>query len=212
MEQVPYLVPCGDGESEFTEKRSRFIGHLFFVEDEAQARETIAQVKAQYHDARHNCWCYILREGGIERYSDDGEPQGTAGLPMLEVFRREGVTNLCFVSTRYFGGILLGAGGLLRAYTRSAKDTLDAVGIAQVSRWIETQVTVPYPLFERVKLDLQAHGALLGECEYAEAVTVRASLPQEDVPAYAARMTELSNGASSVEELGEVWRAKPREA
>ena len=203
----PYLVPRGDSESEFVEKRSRFIGHVFFVTTEAEAREKIAQVKAKYHDARHNCWCYIIRDEAIERYSDDGEPQGTAGQPMLEVFRREKVTNVCFVSTRYFGGILLGAGGLLRAYTRSAKDTLDAAGIATVSRWLETAVTVPYGLFERVKLEVEAHDGLLVDCDYTDTVTVCAAFPQEQLSAYTARMTELSGGQCEVMELGEVWRA-----
>jgi len=204
----PYLVPKTDGASEFVEKRSRFIGHVFFVTTEAEARAKIAQVKAKYHDARHNCWCYILRDEAIERYSDDGEPQGTAGQPMLEVFRREKMTNVCCVSTRYFGGILLGAGGLLRAYTRSAKDTLDAAGIATVSRWLETAVTIPYALFERVKLEVEAHGGLLGDCDYTDTVTVYATFPQEQVALYAARMTELSGGQCEALELDEAWRAR----
>ncbi|MFR2157293.1 MAG: IMPACT family protein [Evtepia gabavorous] len=139
-----YYVPARDSETEFTEKRSRFIGHVWRVEQEEEAREKIAQMKAKHYDARHNCWCYLIREGGIIRYSDDGEPQGTAGQPMLEVFRRAGVENVCCVVTRYFGGILLGTGGLLRAYTRSAKDALDAAGIAQVRQWAQT-VECPYP-------------------------------------------------------------------
>lgn len=107
-------------------------------------------MKKRYYDARHNCWCYLLREGPV-RYSDDGEPQGTAGQPMLNVFQREEVTNVCCVVTRYFGGILLGAGGLVRAYTQSAKDALDAAGISVVRRWVETLVPCPYSLLERLK-------------------------------------------------------------
>ena len=98
-----YIVPYQDAESEFTEKRSRFITHLYKVETEAEARARIEEMKKKYYDARHNCWCYLLRDG-TERYSDDGEPQGTAGIPMLEVFRRAGVTNVVCVVTRYFGG------------------------------------------------------------------------------------------------------------
>lgn len=203
----PYLVPKQDAESEFVEKRSRFIGHLFCVETVAAAQEKLELVRKKHYDARHNCWCYIIRKGGVERYSDDGEPQGTAGQPMLEVFRREGVTNFCFVSTRYFGGILLGAGGLVRAYARSAKDTLDAAGIATVSRWLEGEVTVAYPLFERVKLDIEANNGILGECQYAEAVTLRVLFPQEEFAGFSARMIELSSGQSTVEEIGEHWRA-----
>ena len=130
-----YLVPFEDAESEFTEKRSRFISHLWRVETEAEARARIEEMKKKYYDARHNCWCYLLKEGNIVRYSDDGEPQGTAGQPMLNVFQREEVANVCCVVTRYFGGVLLGAGGLTRAYTKGAKDALDAAGIARMSLW-----------------------------------------------------------------------------
>jgi len=113
-----YFVPTAPSEAEFVEKRSRFIGHVWPVESEEEARAYIEQMKKKYHDARHNCWCYRLKEGGVERYSDDGEPQGTAGQPMLGVFQKEGIVNVVCVVTRYFGGILLGAGGLVRAYTQ----------------------------------------------------------------------------------------------
>lgn len=106
-----YIVPYQDAESEFTEKRSRFITHLYKVGTEAEARARIEEMKKKYYDARHNCWCYLLQEGGVVRYSDDGEPQGTAGQPMLNVFQRQEVWNVCCVVTRYFGGVLLGAGG-----------------------------------------------------------------------------------------------------
>ena len=111
-----YFVPSGPGEAELVEKRSRFLGHVRPVESEEEARAFVAEMKKKYYDARHNCWCYLIKDGP-ERYSDDGEPQGTAGIPMLEVFRREGVCNAVCVVTRYFGGVLLGAGGLFRAYT-----------------------------------------------------------------------------------------------
>ena len=130
-----YRVPFQDAESEFTEKRSRFISNLWRVESEAEARAKIEGIRKARYDARHHCWCYLIQEGGVVRYSDDGEPQGTAGQPMLNVFQREGVTNVCCVVTRYFGGILLGAGGLTRAYARGAKDALDAAGTAWVSLW-----------------------------------------------------------------------------
>ena len=100
-----YLVPCGYGEAEFVEKRSRFIGQLWRVETEEEARAHIEEVRKQYHDARHHCFCYVLREGNILRYGDDGEPQGTAGQPMLNVFLKEEVTNAVCVVTRYFGEI-----------------------------------------------------------------------------------------------------------
>ena len=145
-----YYIPTGAGEAELVEKRSQFLGHVCSVETEDEARAFIAEMKKKYYDARHNCWCYIIR-GGAERYSDDGEPQGTAGIPMLEVFRREGIVNVVCVVTRYFGGVLLGAGGLVRAYTQAAKDALTAAGIARVRRWERLTVTCPYSLLDRVK-------------------------------------------------------------
>ena len=102
-----YIIPAGAGESELTEKRSRFLGHVRMVETEDEARDFIQEMKKKYYDARHNCWCYSIQDGP-ERYSDDGEPQGSAGIPMLEVLRRRGVTNAVCVVTRYFGGVLLG--------------------------------------------------------------------------------------------------------
>lgn len=204
-----YYVPARDSETEFTEKRSRFIGHLWRVETEEEAREKIAQMKAKYYDARHNCWCYLLREGGVTRYSDDGEPQGTAGQPMLEVFRREGVENVCCVVTRYFGGVLLGTGGLLRAYTRSAKDALQEAGIAVVRQWAQTVVECPYPLLERMKQEIAAVQGILGEIEYGAQVRIPALLPVEHWPAYQARITEVTAGKLQAEKLGETFQAAP---
>ena len=203
-----YLIPARPSEAEFTEKRSTFIGHVFPVETEEEARERIGEVKKRYHDARHNCWCYLLKDGPV-RYSDDGEPQGTAGQPMLSVFQKEGVTNVCCVVTRYFGGVLLGAGGLVRAYTQSAKDALDAAGVSAMSRWVELSVECPYAFLERVKLACAALGGSVGEIEYAAAVTVRALLPEAAAEAFRRRMTELSAGEFSAEELGQVFRGAP---
>lgn len=204
-----YYIPAQDSETEFSEKRSRFIGHVWHVETEEEAREKIAEMKAKYYDARHNCWCYLIREGGITRYSDDGEPQGTAGQPMLEVFRREGVENVCCVVTRYFGGILLGTGGLLRAYTKSAKDTLTAAGVAVVRQWADTVIECPYHLFERMKLEIAAVQGILGEIEYGAQVRIPALLPLEQWPVYEARVTELTAGQLAPELLGEVFKAVP---
>lgn len=203
-----YLVPTRASETQFTEKRSTFIGRVFPVETEEEARARIDEVKKRHHDARHNCWCYLIQDGPV-RYSDDGEPQGTAGQPMLGVFQKEGITNVCCVVTRYFGGVLLGAGGLVRAYTQSAKDALDAAGISAVRRWLELAVECPYSFLERVKLICAAQGGAVGEIEYAAAVTVHALLPEEGAEAFRASITELSAGAFSAVELGEVLKAVP---
>lgn len=203
-----YLVPTRAAEAEFVEKRSTFIGHVWPVETEDEARARIEEMKKKYHDARHNCWCYLLKDGPV-RYSDDGEPQGTAGQPMLGVFQKEEVTNVCCVVTRYFGGVLLGAGGLVRAYTQSAKDALDAAGISVVRRWVELAVECPYSYLERVKLECTALDGVVGEVEYAAGVTIHALLPEERAAAFSARMTELSAGAFGARELGETFRAVP---
>ena len=140
-----YYIPTGPGDAEYVEKRSRFLGKVRHVESEEEARAFIEAMKKQYHDARHNCWCYLLKNG-VLRYSDDGEPQGTAGQPMLEVFNREGVTDVVCVVTRYFGGVLLGAGPLLRAYQTTAKETLNAAGVSVVRRWVELTIPCGYNL------------------------------------------------------------------
>ena len=204
-----YFIPAAPAEAELVEKRSRFIGQVKPVETEEEARAFVEQVKKKHYDARHNCWCYRLRDGGVERYSDDGEPQGTAGQPMLNVFQREEVTNVVCVVTRYFGGVLLGAGGLVRAYTQSAKDALDAAGISVVRRWVEAAVPCPYSFFDRVRLEVEAHGGVLGETEYAADVTVHALLPEGQVEAFSARMTELTAGGTAVQILGEAFKAVP---
>ncbi|WP_297232735.1 YigZ family protein [uncultured Flavonifractor sp.] len=204
-----YYIPTAASETEFVEKRSRFIGHVWPVESEEEARGYIEAMKKKYYDARHNCWCYRIKEGGVERYSDDGEPQGTAGQPMLNVFQREEVTNVCCVVTRYFGGVLLGAGGLVRAYTQSAKDALDAAGISVVRRWVEIAVTCPYSFFERVRQEAEAQGGVLGESEYAADVTVHVLLPEENTEAFSARLTELTAGGVAPVTLGEAFRAVP---
>ena len=206
-----YRVPFENAESEFTEKRSRFISHIWRVETEEEARSHIEEMKKRYYDARHNCWCYLLHEGGIVRYSDDGEPQGTAGQPMLAVFQKEGVTNACCVVTRYFGGVLLGAGGLVRAYTQAAKDALDAAGLSVVRRWVELSVDCPYGFLERVRLECAALGGVVEGEEYAVQVTLRALLPEGQAEAFSMRMTELSAGAFGAVELGQVLRPAPLE-
>lgn len=206
-----YLVPFEDGESEFVEKRSRFISHLWQVESEAEARSCIEEMKKKYYDARHNCWCYLLKEGNVVRYSDDGEPQGTAGQPMLNVFQRESVTNVCCVVTRYFGGVLLGAGGLTRAYTRGAKDVLDAVGIARMSLWTLWDVPCTYPLFERVKLEITDCGGVVRDADYGAGITLRAAFPAGGAEAFSARLTELSAGGLEMTAAGEEFLPGPRE-
>lgn len=204
----PYRIPTAPGEAEFQEKRSTFLGHVRPVETEDEAKAFVAAMKKQYHDARHNCWCYLLR-GGVERYSDDGEPQGTAGIPMLEVFRREGVTNVVCVVTRYFGGVLLGTGGLLRAYTKSAKDALDAAGVSAVRRWVSVALPCSYALLERMKAAVSAADGVVSDLEYGADVVLRALLPEECAEPFRTQVRDLSAGAVEVTVTGEALRAVP---
>lgn len=206
MSQI--IIPTGPGEAEFTEKRSRFLGHVRRVESEEEARLFIAEMKKKYYDARHNCWCYILRDGP-ERYSDDGEPQGSAGLPMLEVFRREGVSGVVCVVTRYFGGVLLGTGGLLRAYTKSAKDALDAAGRSVLRRWVCMELSCSYSALERYKQELAAFDGVLEDIDYGAGVTLRALLPEGKAEDFRARVFDLSGGSVQTLVTGEDFRAVP---
>lgn len=207
----PYYIPTAAGESTYTEKRSTFLGHVRPVETEDEARAFIAQMKKQYHDARHNCWCYLIR-GGAERYSDDGEPQGSAGIPMLEVFRRAGVTNAVCVVTRYFGGVLLGTGGLLRAYTKSAKDALSDAGISAVRRWVCVDVQCSYALLERVKNAAAALCGAVDGMDYGADVTLHLLLPEEAAGTFETQLRDLSSGAAAMAVTGEALRDVPMES
>ena len=188
-----YYIPTQASETEFVEKRSRFIGHVWRVDSEEEARARIEEMKKRYYDARHNCWCYLIKDGPV-RYSDDGEPQGTAGQPMLNVFQREGVVNVVCVVTRYFGGILLGAGGLVRAYTQSAKDALDAAGISVVRRWVEILLPCSYAQYERVKLETENFGGVIAEADYGADIALTVLLPEERWEDYLAHMLDITAG------------------
>ena len=203
-----YYIPTGPSEAEFVEKRSRFIGHVWPVDSEEEARARIEETKKKHYDARHNCWCYLLRDGPV-RYSDDGEPQGTAGQPMLNVFQREGVVNVCCVVTRYFGGILLGAGGLVRAYTQSAKDALDAAGVSVVRRWVEVLLPCSYAQFERVKLETEKFGGVIADTDYGADVALTVLLPEERAEACLAHLRDLTAGTVEGMVCGERFQAVP---
>ena len=200
-----YLTPAGEGASEYIEKKSRFLGHVFPVSSEEEARACVEAVRKEHYDARHNCWCYILR-GGQKRYSDDGEPQGTAGQPMLNVFEREGIENVCCVVTRYFGGILLGTGGLVRAYTEAAKDALTDAGINRMDQWASLRVACPYNLYERVRLEAEKQGAVFESTDYGADITLALLLPEQAVERFSAALRELSAGRLAPEQTGSVFR------
>ena len=200
-----YFIPAGAGEAEFVEKRSSFLGHVRYVETEDEAKAFVTEMKKKFYDARHNCWCYIIKDGAV-RYSDDGEPQGTAGIPMLEVLKREGVTNVVCVVTRYFGGVLLGTGGLLRAYTKSAKDALDAAGICVVRRWVKAEIVCSYAMLERLKTECTAIGGVVADIEYSADVCLKLLLPEDKADAFSQRTADVTAGASELEITGEEFK------
>ena len=203
-----YLVPTGYGEDEFTEKRSRFIGRIWLVETEEEALSKIQEMKKQHYDATHNCWAYIIH-GGAVRFSDDGEPGGTAGMPMLQVLQREGLNNVVCVVTRYFGGILLGAGGLVRAYTKGAKIAVDAAGKSIKRVWTVLYVPCPYSFYERVKLEIEAFGGILRSTDFGAEVDMEILFPQANAQLFLDRLTDLTSGTVEGMEIGQEYRALP---
>ena len=203
-----YYRPTGYGTAEHVEKKSRFIGQVWPVKTEAEAREKIEAVKKTHYDARHNCWCYLLRDGTL-RYSDDGEPQGTAGQPMLEVFAKQGVTDAVCVVTRYFGGILLGTGGLARAYTKGAKDALAAAGISVERLWDRLLVVCDYSRYEPIRQETLRMGGVIEDTDFGADVTLTVLTPKAVTEDYLARLVELSAGRIEGERLEQVFRAVP---
>ncbi len=206
-----YRTVCRAASDEFTEKRSRFIGHIAPVTTEEEAQAFVAARKKECWDAKHNVWAYVLREGGVRRFSDDGEPQGTAGMPVLDVLQKEGVTDCVVVVTRYFGGILLGGGGLVRAYSHAARLAVDA-GVRCDMRCCELlSLTCDYAQYGWAAPLLQAHGAVLDDTVFEEAVTLRFHLPFEAHDGLQKALTEQSAGALTLAEEGEGFYPFPVE-
>ena len=188
-----YLVPTKDADAEFVERRSRFIGHIFRTETEEEALARLKQMRETYWDATHNVYAYIIRDGAT-RFSDDGEPGGTAGMPVLQVLQREGLFNVTCVVTRYFGGILLGAGGLVRAYAHSAKIALEAAGKSVKRVWTNVYLPCPYSWFERIKLEVAAFGGIVRNRDFGADVSFDLLLPEAQVQPFLERVTDLSAG------------------
>ena len=203
-----FLVPGGDAQAEFTERRSRFIGHIWRTETEEEALAHLKRMRETHWDATHNVYAYIIR-GGATRYSDDGEPQGTAGMPVLDVLRREEVYNVTCVVTRYFGGILLGAGGLVRAYAKAAKLGLDAAGISIQRVWNRYRLDCPYRLFEQVKLLVAAQEGLVADTQFGAEITLTLLLPEGKAETFTQKLTDLTGGQLQPQLLQQEYRAFP---
>lgn len=182
------------GTEEFTEKRSRFIGSALPVSTEKEALDFIADLKSKYWDANHNVYAYILREGNIQRFSDDGEPQGTAGIPTLEVLKKGGLTDLVVVVTRYFGGILLGAGGLVRAYSHGAKIAVDAAGIKHMRPAFEVEMDTDYSLYGKITYMLPKYHVQEQKNDFGAAVRMEFIIAAELFEQFKAELIDLTNG------------------
>ncbi|MBE6778144.1 MAG: YigZ family protein [Ruminococcaceae bacterium] len=194
-----YRTIARAAEDEFTEKRSRFIGAIQPVTTEEEALAFIRARSKSYWDARHNVYAYILEGGSLCRFSDDGEPQGTAGMPVLDVLRKEGLTDCAVVVTRYFGGILLGGGGLVRAYSHAAKLAVDAGGVVTMRPCAAGYITCDYAQYGWVPAIIAQAGGQVTETDFAEAVTVHFTLPEEMVGGLQTSLTDRSAGQLTVE-------------
>ncbi len=196
MEYKTIARPC---EAKFIEKKSEFIGYLCPVQTEEQAIAFIEQIRAMHRKATHNCYAYILRENNAARHSDDGEPGGTAGVPIYEVLRKEGLTDVCCVVTRYFGGIMLGAGGLVRAYTKGAKDAVDAAQIKCMASAEELLVTVDYGLYGRLAQIFLDFDARVENEEFADNVKITLCIREESAEKLREKLIDTCNGNIVVE-------------
>ena len=188
-------------EARFIEKKSEFIGYLCPVQTEEQAVAFIEEIRAMHRKATHNCYAYILRENNAARHSDDGEPGGTAGGPIYEVLRKEGLTDVCCVVTRYFGGVLLGAGGLVRAYTKGAKDAVDAAQIKCMAEAVKLAVTVDYGLYGRLAQVFADFDARVEDERFADNVRIVLHIRAENSQKLTDKLVDVCNGAVSVEEI-----------
>ena len=203
-----YLVPTAFGEDEFVEKKSRFIGRAWPVETEEEALAHIARMKKQHYDATHNCWAYVIKDGAV-RFSDDGEPGGTAGMPMVQVLQKEQLYNVVCVVTRYFGGILLGAGGLVRAYTKGAKIAIDAAGKSMKRVWSVIYLPIPYTFYERVKLEIAAFDGVIRDTQFGAEVELEILVAQGKAQAFLDRIVDMTAGQAEGMETGQEYRAFP---
>ena len=198
-----YTTLAGEGSDEFEEKRSIFIGHAKHITSEDEAMEFIKAKKKEYSDATHNCWAYLLKGGIVARYSDDGEPQGTAGVPMLEAIRKSGVEDCVVVVTRYFGGILLGAGGLVRAYSHGTSVALAAAKVVAYEKYAEMQLDCSYSEYQKYSVILPTFGAIIDDTDFSDKVVIRFAVKETVVDKLILKITEMSGGRDKPEKTGE---------
>jgi uncharacterized YigZ family protein len=197
---VAYITIREYGEDSFIEKKSEFIGYAKRVETEEEAKSFVAEIKAKHKQATHNCWAYVIGSNmGIQRYSDDGEPQGTAGIPILEVMKKSEITDCAVVVTRYFGGILLGAGGLTRAYTKGASIALKAGGVVEKVVGVKVSLKLDYDMIGKVQYFCGQNNWHIEDTEYTDRVIVHILAEVDVAEEIEKQAIEVSNGKIIVE-------------
>ena len=212
MALKPYKTLIRDAQAEFIERKSRFIGHGRPCETEEDALAFLAEMRAKYRDATHNCYAYIIGANmGVMRYSDDGEPGGTAGLPIIEVMKARGVTNAAVVVTRYFGGVLLGAGGLVRAYSQGAAAALNACGVGVMHPTARYLMQIAYPMLSRMDFFLKDAPVIVEDKAFTDSVTYTFLVRCRDEAALLEKLTDLTEGGVEPLRFEEVYLAWPEE-
>lgn len=192
-----------ENSDEFIEKKSKFIGYVKPVKTQEDAVAFINSIKSKHWDATHNVYAYVLKENNIQRYSDDGEPSGTAGVPVLDVLLKNELVDVCVVVTRYFGGTLLGAGGLVRAYSHGSKIAVESGNVITMAPCKIMTSFVDYNFYERLNNLLNDFGANVENVEFSDKVKVTFSVKEQSVLLLSEKLTDVSNGAYSVVEIGE---------
>lgn len=193
---------------EYIVKKSRFIGYAKPIKTEQDALSFIEEIRKKHWDATHNVYAYSLREGSIKRFSDDGEPQGTAGMPVLNVITQEGITDCVVVVTRYFGGILLGGGGLVRAYSHSAKLAVDGAGVITLVPWLVLEISCDYNLYGKIETLIRDIGGVVGETEFTDNVKLSFRIEKETLNAFDKKLKDLTNGKVDFQVIEEIISAK----
>ena len=194
-----YKTLAAKGSAEFVEKKSRFIGYAAPVETEEEAIAFINEIRSKHRDARHNVYAYLVNNGGTvnQRYSDDGEPQDAGGMPVMDVILKTELTNLCIVVTRYFGGVLLGASGLVRAYSKGASIAVEAAGIRTVVKCRLVEIVMPYGVYDKISSLAEAKGYEAAASEFGADVRVSFAVPVAEAEAFAAEVTDASAGKAN---------------
>ncbi|MEW8978076.1 MAG: YigZ family protein [Symbiobacterium sp.] len=199
---MPYRTVAGRGQAEIVIRKSRFIANVAPVTSEAEAWAFINAIRTEHKEATHNCFAFTA--GGVQRMSDDGEPSGTAGRPIFEVLEKQGLSDTAIVVTRYFGGILLGAGGLVRAYSQAAVAGVEAAGVTEGIPAVDLRIRIDYALLGKVQYLLQQRGALTLDSQFGEAVVLDFRVRAADQATVTAELQEASAGRIEVEEIGTV--------